>query len=236
MLEFPSVSVSGRWCRLIPSRFPPVDVYERLGDARVRSAAVKLENLTNPRLAAKSRIEAGVGATAATSHRTQNWNHAPFAYTNPEGSYLLDSGRPALEMVETVEDALAYFLARREAFLARTDEPPTHLDMRLLSTPVEGVFADLTQLSQDEIGRQGRTVGRWLYDDGASGAVFRHPQHRDTRTLSVFDGSVLGRTDQATHYRFTWDGQRIKTVYDFGSGKLLSRDQVIQPAAQPTAA
>ena len=236
MVDFPSVSLSGRWYRLIPSRFPPVDVYERLGEARVRSAAVKLENLTNPRLASRARMEAAPDSTPATSHRTQNWNHAPFAYTNPDGSFLLDAGRPALEMLETVEGAVAYFLVRRETFLAKTDEPPTHLDMRLLSTPVAGVFADLTHLSQDEIERQGRTMGQWLYDDGASGAVFRHPRHGGARTLSVFDGSVLGRTDQATHYRFSWDGQRIKTVYDFGTGDLLSRDQVVRPVAQSTAA
>ena len=232
-MEFPSVRLTGRWSRLIPSRFPPVDVYERLGDARLRAAAVRIEGLTNPRLASKARIEAAAGSC---SHRTQNWNHAPFAYRNPEGSLLLDPARPALELLRTVEEALAYFLVRREAFLGRTDEPPTHLDMRLLRTPVEGDFVDLTRLSPDELGRRGRAIGRSLYDAGASGALFDHPSHGGARTLSVFDGSVLGHTDQATHYRFAWDGARIKSVYDFGSGTEILRNDVVPTGARSTVA
>ncbi len=235
-MDFPSVRVTGKWRRLIPSRFPPVDLYERLGDDRVRAAAVRLENLTNPRLASRSRIEAAGPGGAATSNLTQNWNHAPFAYGNPEGTFLLDPGRSALELVEDAAAALAHFLVRREAFLSRTDEPPTQLDMRVLATPVDGDFADLTHLSPDEVGRQGRAIGRWLYDGGGGGAVFRHPLNGGARTLSVFDQSTLGRTEQGTHYRFAWDGQRIRTVYDFGTGEVIARDDLVPAVARPTAA
>ena len=32
---------------------------------------------------------------------------------------------------------------------------------------------------------------------------------------------------QQTHYRFVWDGTVIKSVYDFGSGKEIKREDLL---------
>ena len=131
-----------------PVAVPPVDVYGRLG-ATLRAVAPEMEALTNPRLAAKARLTSGPASVDANSPRLQNWNHAPFAYTNPEGSYLLSPVHGVMEIADSEEAALAIAICRRETFLSRTREPPVDLDMRLLSMRVAGEFADLTGLALD---------------------------------------------------------------------------------------
>jgi len=225
-LKFPSRHINASWYRLIPSRFPTVELYERLGDERIQNAAKASEAVTNPRLVAAARSHDG------GSPRLQNWNHAPFAYKNPEGSYLLGPAFGVLDLVETRRAALAYFLLRREQFLARTSEAPTGLDMRLLITPISGSFADLTGLPTD-IRREDRwKIGQTLYEDGISGAITKRPEVPHALFLSVFDGGVLGATVQSAHYRFAWDGKKIKSIYDFetASGQTISREELLAEA------
>jgi hypothetical protein len=227
-MEYKSRKISGQWRRLIPSRFPPVDVYERLGPELARFAP-EVEALTNPRLQSRRTLMQGAEKVPERSPRLQNWNHAPFAYKNPEGSTFLDKAYGALEVAESVEAALAIALRRREIFLSRTSEPPMNLDMRLLITKVEGDFVDLTGLSPDLDRESRHDIGRKLYEDGAAGVIFRSPHRPAAACLAIFTGDVLGTTVQGAHYRFVWDGQVVRTVYDFSPpGVGIPREDLIK--------
>ena len=103
-MEYPVVSIDREWRRLIPSKFPTIDVYERLQSDALRAVAQQLEELTNPRLAAKARLTRGTAAIDTDSPQLQNWNHAPFAYPNPEGTYFLG---PAYRVMEVAGDGRA---------------------------------------------------------------------------------------------------------------------------------
>jgi hypothetical protein len=225
-LDFPRRHWDQDWYRLIPSRFPPVDVYERLAPT-LRVVAPDIEGLTNPRLAAKARLTGRSASVDENSPRLQNWNHAPFAYTNPEGSYLLGPVRGVMEVAGSEQAALAIAIRRRETFLERTDEPPLDLDMRLLSTRIAGEFADLTVMALDLAQPARWGIGQRLLDAGAPGAVFRRAEYPDAQFLALFDPALLERSVQQTHYRFVWDGTVIKSVYDFGSGKEIKREDLL---------
>jgi hypothetical protein len=215
------------WFRLIPSRFPPVDVYERLGEPRLRTAAQQIEVRTNPRLASKARIAHEADADHGGTGRLQNWNHAPFAYKNPEGSYLLSPAYGVMEVVGDSRSALAFYLRRREVFLDRTDETAMALDMRMLHTPVRGNFADLAGMSP-ELAKEARwAIGRELYESGVSGAFFQRADYPSTLFLAIFDPSVLEPSQQGAHYRFVWDGTAIRSIYDFGTGKEIMREELL---------
>jgi hypothetical protein len=225
-LDFPRRHWDQDWYRLIPSRFPPVDVYQRLAPA-LRVAAPEIEAMTNPRLAAMARLTGGSASVDANSPRLQNWNHAPFAYSNPEGSYLLGPVHGVMEVAGSVEAALAVAIRRRETFLERTSEPPLDLDMRLLSTRIAGEFADLTAIALGAAQPARWEIGQRLLDEGASGAVFHRTERPDAQFLALFDAALLERSVQQTHYRFVWDGTVIKSVYDFGSGVEVKREDLL---------
>lgn len=226
-MEYPPFHTDQDWYRLIPSRFPPVDVYARLALAP-REAAPEIEALTNPRLAAKERLAGGPASIDSNSPGLQNWNHAPFTYRNPEGSHLLSAIHGVMELACTIEAALAIAIRRREMFLSRTAENAMDLDMRLLVTPVRGDFADLAgSLALDAPETTRWAIGQQLLDQGSLGAVFRRPERPRDLFVAVFDAAPLGRSVQSTHYRFVWDGKVIKSVYDFNTGKEIKRSELL---------
>ena len=196
--------------RLIPSRFPPVSVYEGLVAPARLEALVEVENLTNPRLVSERRLATLPMMVAQGAARLQNWNLAPFAYPNPEGSTFFDATRPCLELSCDRQTALAVSIAKRERFLQRTAEPPIGLDMRMLKTPLAGRFLDLRHLppgSRDSVELEP--------DAEVDGILFRPAERSSATCIAVLKGAVLGRSVQAAHYRYVWDGLRVSSVYAF---------------------
>jgi len=228
-VEYPVVSIDREWRRLIPSKFPTIDVYERLHSDELRAIAQQLEELTNPRLAAKTRLTRGAAAVDTDSPQLQNWNHAPFAYPNPEGTYFLGPTYRVMEVAGDGRSALAWAILRREAFMSRTNEPPAGLDMRMLTNRIRGEFIDVRGAPSD-IDQAGRwEIGRDYYDRSVAGIVFRHPEIFGAEFLSVFDTAALvAKGVQATHYRFRWDGNRIPLIYDFDTGQDIKREDLFR--------
>ena len=206
------VPFEGELFRLIPSRFPPVAVYDGLVPNDRFEDLVVIENTTNPRLQSEKRLRAAYPDPAEPM--LQNWNLAPFKYLNPEGSRFFDPTRPALEMADDRQTALAISVARRQSFLLRTAEDPIGLDMRMLKTPVKGRFLDFRgyslDLSRDERWKRGAKV-----DADADGVIYHPPERPSATCYAVLRGDVLGRTLQTVHYRFVWNGTRIAKLYAF---------------------
>ena len=228
-MEYPVVSIDHDWRRLIPSKFPTIDVYERLHSDVFRGVALQLEELTNPRLAAKARLTRGVASVDTDSPQLQNWNHAPFAYPNPEGTYFLNPTYRVMEVASDVRAALAWAILRREAFMSRTNEPPAGLDMRMITNLIRSEFVDLRGLPSDIDEAARWDIGRRYYDQSAAGILFRHPTILGADFLSVFDPAALvSKGVQATHYRFRWDGTRIPLIYDFGTGDDIRREDLFR--------
>lgn len=208
---------SGDAFRLIPSRFPPVNVYDGLIANDRQEEIVAVENLTNPRLRSLDRIAQTVMGDAAADPRLQNWNLAPFAYGNPEGSTFFDDRLPCLEVAFERQTALAVSVARRQAFMQATQQAPIGLDMRMLCTPVTGTFWDLQDgvvlpagLEKDQRWELGTRM-----PERAQGILYR-PKERPAGTcLALVTGDVLQRSQQTVHFRYVWDGMRISLVYAF---------------------
>lgn len=224
-MEYGSLEVSANWYRLIPSRFPPVSLYERVAPEVDWEAIHAVEELTNPRVQARKLITSQ-GQVSEGAARLQNWNLAPFTYLNPEGTWLLDPFIGALELADCLQTALATSVRKRELFLKRTDEPPLDLDMRVLCTKASGKFADLRKLDPTITQSARWRIGESLLQDGAAGAVFRSPFREAGTCLAVFKADVLERSLQAEHFRFVWDGAKIKSVYSFNSAETLSPEQI----------
>jgi hypothetical protein len=221
------VAFEGQLYRLIPSRFPPVSVYEGLVANDRIEALVEVENRTNPRLQSETRLRRTY--SDASLPKLQNWNLAPFKYLNPEGSRFFDPTRPTLELADDRQTALAVSVARRSAFLSRTKEAPIGLDMRMLKTPVAGSFLDLRHLSpeltRDERWRIGAAV-----PEGADGVIYHPPERPSATCIAVLRGDVLGHSVQTVHYRYVWNGLRISMVYAFDDeGRKLLPDALSSP-------
>jgi len=219
---------------LIPSRFPPVPLYRRIAGGRDDQVAAVAE-LHNPRVMEKQRL-LGQGSVIAddASPRFQNWNHAPFAYSNPEGSWFFDRFVRCLEMSQDKQTALAVSVAKRSLFLSRTAEAQIGLDMRMLSRKVSGAFLDLRAVSVGLPQSERRKLGKLLWEraktEGLSGVLFRSSERPSGTRICVLDGNVLDRAIQGEHFRYSWDGEKIASLYAFDNSGG-DEDNSIDPCA-----
>lgn len=212
--DFPFIEIDQMGYNLIPSRFPPVPLYERLNSSR-SSDFSEVEILTNPRLKEKQRLSQRQMARDETCPSLQNWNHAPFAYPNPEGSRFFNPNINCLEISCDPQTALATSVRKRERFLERTSEAPVNLDMRMLSRPVQGKFADLRQLTTT-IGKVERwDLGFQFAQNEIDGVIFRSHLRPSGMCLGILNNRTLGNAIQGNHYSFAWDGKQIRSLYSF---------------------
>ncbi len=230
--DFPITRIEGTFFLLIPSRFPPVPLYRRIAAGRDGEVS-DLAELFNPRVKEKQRLSSSLGmATDESSPRLQNWNLAPFTYTNPEGSWFFDQFAHCLELSEDKQTALAVSVAKRELFLNRTSEDPVGLDMRMLSRPVSGNFIDARNLPIDLPLDARRALGRSMLKRRQTspfdGVLFRSPERPSGNRIAVLTGEVLDRAIQGEHFRYTWDGNRIASLYAFNSAGT-DEDNLIDP-------
>ena len=129
--------------RLIPSRFPPVGLFDRVADAADLEAVFAIEALTNDRL----REEAGSLALVPLEDRIAGPGTTPimaaFTHLNPEGSRFSDGSFGVYYCAETLETALAEVRHHREAFLRRTQEGPIRLQLRLYLADLDARLVDV---------------------------------------------------------------------------------------------
>jgi hypothetical protein len=227
--RFELTLVDQTWYRLIPSRFPPIRVYERIIANDQHDAVTELEVFTSPRVRSRERI-IGVGALDEASPQLQNWNHAPFTYFNPEGSVLFRPTVGTLELFDTLQTALAVSVVRRERFLRSTRMPKLGLDMRVLTTRVTGKFADIRNEELPNCKQERWAIGDSLLKARVDGTLFNSPDRSGASGLAILNGSVLNRSVQADHFRFVWNGERIESLYSFsGEGSIIDAEALRGP-------
>jgi hypothetical protein len=234
VLNVDYAAVDSTWYRLIPSRFPPVSLYERVAPEEAWPVVHSVEDLTNPRAQAR-KLLTGTAQVDEASPKLQNWNHAPFTYLSPEGTWLLSPLFGAMELCDCLQTALAMSVRKRELFLSRTAEPPMDLDMRVLGTRVKGRLADLRQLDLALTQTARWRIGEELLNAGADGALFNCPVRPAGSCVAIFTGDVLERSVQAEHFRLVWDGRRIKSVYSFDKGENFRADDLFKAAVMKAA-
>ena len=201
--------------RLIPSRFPPVGLFDRVADIKDLEAVYALESLTNDRVReeagdlrlvpAKDRI-AGPGTTPIM---------AAFTHLNLEGSRFSDGSFGVYYCAQTLDTALAEVRHHQERFLRRTREGPIQLELRLYLSDLDAKLTDVRKLPEfhrpDDYA-PGQQLGRALREAGADGVLYRSVRHEGGLCAAVLRPRVLAACRQSGHYAFHFDGTRITAI------------------------
>jgi hypothetical protein len=101
---------------------------------------------------------------------------------------------------------------------------------------VKGAFADLRDPDPTLTQSARWRIGEGLLQAGVVGALFRSPYREAGTCLAVFTGDVLERSLQSEHFRFVWDGSKVKSVYSFNNAKALSPEEIFSSQAIEQAA
>ena len=220
--DIPVVPVVWKPCwRIVPSRFPPIQLFERVADPGDLEAVFELESLTNPRL----RDQAGEIRLVPEEDRVSGPGTsvvmAAFTHLSPEGSRFSDGSYGAFYAARELETAVAETAFHRERFMRATDQSRMELDMRVYAVELDGRLHDLRGreaslplvYSRDSYG-PAQELAKRLRDEGSDGLAYDSGRHDRGECAAVFRPRLLSGARPERHLCYVWDGERIATVYE----------------------
>jgi hypothetical protein len=137
--------------RIIASRYPPIDLFERLTpNPAVWDALMALEQLTNPRV----RDEVGDIALVPPDERIAgpgaSYVMASFTHVNPRGSRFSNGSFGVYYAASDLDTAIAETVYHFERFARDSSDPRRHEDMRVLVGAIEQDLEDVSVLPAAE--------------------------------------------------------------------------------------
>ena len=201
--------------RIVPSRFPPVGLFDRVAMPADLDAVFELEAMTNDRL----REEAGELSLVAKSDRVSGPGTTPimaaFTHLNPEGSRFSDGSFGVYYCAQKLETALSEVRYHQERFLRRTREGPLRLELRLYLADLDARLVDVRRLAEchrpDDYGLS-RKLGGALRAEGRDGVLYRSVRYEGGLCAAVFRPRLLSNCRQSKHYAFHFDGRSVTAI------------------------
>lgn len=207
--------------RIIPSRFPPIALFERVTEPDDLEAIFELESLTNPRL----RDEVGEISLVPPEERISGPGTsiimAAFTHLNPEGSRFSDGTYGVFYAANDLETAIAETRHHRERFMRATKQEHMELDMRVYVTDVDGDLHDLRGqkaaqplVYHNDNYAAGQHLAKTLRKEGSNGIAYDSVRREGGECVAVFRPRLLLNGRQERHLCYVWDGNRIASVYE----------------------
>lgn len=216
--------------RIIASRYPPIDLFERLTpDPTVWEALITLEQLTNPRV----RDEVGEIALVPPADRVAgpgaSYVMASFTHLNPKGSRFSDGTFGVYYAASTLETAIAETVFHFEAFARDSADPPRMEDMRVLIGAVDEDFEDVTVLGEPQRSQvldpdsyaAAQAYARDLRNANANGVVYPSVRRAGGDCIGAFKPRAVGLPHQERHLKYRWNGARVDRYFDYGRDEWI---------------
>ncbi|MCG8435862.1 MAG: RES family NAD+ phosphorylase [Gammaproteobacteria bacterium] len=216
-----------RSTRIIPSCYPPINLFEEVADAADFEAIYFVESLTNPRL----RDQVGNIQLIPTADRIYGAGTSPimaaFTHPNPEGSRFSDGSYGVYYAASDENTAIAETVYHRERLMSYQDVGPQEIAMRCYVGKVEGEFVDIRGLQQkkpdlyDPVSYAKSSVFGVARRKGNDwGILYNSVRHADGQCAAVFRPPVCKPVKQTKHYLYYWNGKSIHHIAEISAVTL----------------
>lgn len=213
--------------RIIPSRFPPIAIFESLVDAHELEIAYAIESSTNDRLQAEAGNlylvdEAdwvtGPGASVVMASFTHLGRQSRFS----NGSY----GVYYAGLDE--ETAIAETVFHSERRLRETNEDAIEIEMRCYKGEIRALLDDIRGKSFAHL--QEPDLSTWPVcqqfgadrrGSGSFGILYRSARHGGGECVAGLRPRSVSRPRPSKHFRYCWNGERIDKVMSVAHIRLL---------------
>lgn len=207
--------------RIIPSLFPPIDLFERVAKPVDLDAVHAIESAFNPRL----RDAVGDLALVPRDQRIvgpgAGYIMAAFTHLSPDGSRFSDGTFGVFYAAQREATAIAETRHHRERFMRATNQPRRELDMRVLTVSVKSPLHDLRGMRRilPDVYRPddytaSQLLGGALRAGGASGIAYDSVRHDGGKCVAIFRPRALSHCRDRKRLRYIWDGSRITDVLE----------------------
>jgi hypothetical protein len=215
-------------CRIIPSRFPPISLFDQVAAPEDLEKIVALEAKTNDRI----RDEVGDFSRVPAHERISGPNTsvimASFTHLNPEGSRFSDGTYGVFYAARALQTAIAETMFHRARFMRATNQDPIELDMRVYHVRVAGNMHDLRGLQEDFRAEYSRTsyaasqaLATQLRAQDSMGITWDSVRHAGGQCVAVFRPRALSHCVEVMQLCYVWDGNAFSGYYQKGTFSAL---------------
>jgi hypothetical protein len=212
--------------RLVPSRFPPRGLFDRVADPRDLESVIAVESLTNERL----RDQVGDISRVPPAERMSGPGATPimaaFTHANPNGSRFSDGSFGVYYAARDLSTAIRETVYHRQRWLAESEQPPMTVEMRLYLADLHGQLDDLrgqaaaAPLLDPDSYVASQRYGVRRRREGSHGLVYPSVRNPGGECAAVFRTPPLRPARQGAHYGYVWDGCRITDVLELRSSGI----------------
>ena len=213
-----------RWpqaCRIVPTRYPSINLFDRVADAADFDALYALEAMTNERL----RDELGHIERVPPNERIFGPGSGPimaaFTHLNSEGSRFSDGRFGVFYAAHDRATAVAETRYHHARFLAATQQAAMHLPMRLYAVAIDARLHDLrpvasapAQVHAVDNYAVSRQWGARLHAAGSAGVAYRSVRRPGGHCVGLFKPQGARNCVHAAYLLYAWDGQAFSDVYE----------------------
>jgi hypothetical protein len=206
--------------RIVPSRFPSINLFDRVASPEDFDALYALEAMTNDRI----RDEVGDIELVPRAERLYGEGSGPimaaFTHLNPLGSRFSDGSYGVFYAARERRTAIAETQYHQANFLLATNEPPIQLQMRVYHVDVSGQLHDLRMLDQSDpiylpdSYAASQSVGRQLRMQGSNGISYHSVRLAEHECVAVFRTTAVSSCRHASQMLYQWDGTKFTDVYE----------------------
>ena len=205
----------------MPTRYPAINLFDRVAKAADFDALYALEAMSNE----NARDQLGVVERVAREERVYGPGSGPvmaaFTHLSVLGSRFSAGRYGVFYAARERATAVAETRYHHGRFLAATAQPPTHLPMRLYNVVIDARLHDLRPPGSvpgavydlDDYGAA-QVLGARLQAAGAAGVVYRSVRHERGHCVGLFKPRGASACLHAAYLLYAWDGQRFTDVYE----------------------
>lgn len=200
--------------RLIPSRFPPISLFEWADSTDELEKLVEVENFTNDRLINFSLLPKedwvfGPGSSVLMAPFTHILHKSRFT----DGSFgIYYAG-------DTLETAVSETVYHRECFFKSSNEGATFIQMREYVAHVQKPLEKLDPITHNHLLHpdpaeypRSQKFGHQKRDEKIWGLLYPSVRMKDAHCVAIFRPPALSMPVQGCHLEYIWNGERITEV------------------------
>ena len=206
--------------RVIPTRFPAINLFDRVASPQDFEALYALEAMTNDRI----RDEVGLISLVPSAERLFGNGSgsimAAFTHLNPHGSRFSDGSYGVFYCARDKATAIAETRYHAGLFLAATHETSMRLQMRLYSVQAKGEAVDLreaavtdTRIIHPDDYSYSQGIGRQLRAEDVQGILYPSVRKPDGECLAALRTGILRDCLHSAYLEYNWNGQAIDAVF-----------------------
>ncbi len=207
--------------RVVPTRFPAINLFDRVANAEDFEALYALEALTNDRM----RNDVGLIDLVPADERLYGPGSGPImaalTHPNPHGSRFSNGAFGVFYCARERGTAIAETRYHAARFLAATHEAPMRQQMRLYHVDARGPVVDLRQaggeyaavFSPDSYAAS-QPLAEAVRTAGHAGIVYPSVRDRGLDCLAAFRTSALRQCLHESYLEYGWNGETIDAVFE----------------------